>query len=152
MYTTLYSQEEYLLDSGVTCHVTNSPEYLEDLRTEKTKIVVGENLTCAAQMSGTLHLKFDTHVEGIILLLLDRDFMVPMFVKKVISIPLLIKRGYNFVFKGGVCLILAPDHRYLQVKGAEDGLFYITIIRKWQRRLTPENFKIDWNSENDNRA
>jgi len=134
VYTTLYSQEKYLLDSGATCHVTNSAENLEDLRTEKTKIVVGENLTCAAQMSGTLHLKFDTHVEGTNLLSLERVFMVSMFNKKVISIPLLIKKGYNFVFKVGICLILAPDQRCLQVQGAEDGLFHITIIRHRQMR------------------
>ena len=92
MYTALYSQEEYLVDNGATCHVTNSAEYLEDLRTKKTKIVVGENLTCAAQMSSTLHLKFDTHDEGINLLSLEWVFMVPMLNKKAISIPLPIKK------------------------------------------------------------
>jgi len=101
-------------------------------------------------MSGTLHLKFSTHDKGIDIFTLERVSMVPVFNKKVISIPLLIEKEYNFVFKGDYCLILAPNHRYTQVRAANDHMFYITIIRKWHRKLTPVAVKIDCNITDNN--
>lgn len=143
MYTTVYSEEDYLLDSGATCHVTSSLEYLEDQKLERIKIVVGKNSSCFAQSSSTVNLKFYTHDEGIRLLSLRRVFLVPMLNKKVISIPLLIREGYNFVFKGCHCLIIAPDNRYMTLRASDDHLFYIIMIRKWHRKLTSPDFKID---------
>ena len=52
----IQSEEHYLLDTGATCHVTNSAEFLEDQVSENIRIVVGENSSCNAQFSGTLDL------------------------------------------------------------------------------------------------
>ena len=110
---TVTSNKEYMLDSGATCHMTSSGEFLEDYRIERTRVVVGENSSCETQTSGTLHLKFSTHDKGIDTLTLKRVFMASVFSKKVISILLLIAEGYSFVFKGDYCLILAPNHKFI---------------------------------------
>lgn len=141
--TDTVTREEYLLDSEATCHVTNCREYLENEIPDKTRIIVGENSSCPTLTSGTLNLTLDTHDEGIDRLPLERVFLVPMFNKKVISIPLLIERGYSFVFKGRYCMIIAPDRKYLQVGAGKDHLFYINILRKHRRELTPADYKID---------
>ena len=71
---TMTSRKEYLLGSGATCHMTNIGEFLDDHRIEKTRIVVGENSSCETQISGTLHLNFNTHAERLNTLTLKRVF------------------------------------------------------------------------------
>lgn len=60
-----------------------------------------------------------------------------------ISIPRLVKEGCHFVFKKNICLIIAPDQKYLQVEAGDDGMFYLSILRRFQRALMPEDFRVD---------
>ena len=66
----IYSQEEYLLDSGAMCHVTNSSEYLEDRMIDNTQVKVGNNSSCKVNMSGRLSLKIE-NTDGIEVIILD---------------------------------------------------------------------------------
>src|SRR6478735_9159877 len=88
------------------------------------------------QMSGRLNLKID-NADGIKLITLDRVFLVPTFAKKVISIPRLVDYGYHFVFKKKVCLIIAPDRKFIQILASVDGMFYLSILRRFQRAYNP---------------
>src|SRR5687768_1138697 len=46
----------YLLDLGATCHVTNDKIGLTEIKNDKAKIIVGENMFCNATISGSLTL------------------------------------------------------------------------------------------------
>ena len=75
----IQSEEEYLLDTGATCHVTNSPEFLEDIMQENIRIVVGENSSCTAQQSGTLNLGLKHDEGGDFYIILKKVFYVGTF-------------------------------------------------------------------------
>jgi transposase InsO family protein len=87
-------------------------------------------------MDGKLFLKLDNE-DGLELIELDHVYYVPSFAKKVISIPSLVDRGYHFVFKRKVCVIIAPDKRFIQVLASDDGMFYLNILRRFQRSYKP---------------
>lgn len=138
----MFSQQEYLLDSGAQCHVTYDPEYLEVRSLENTKIKVGNNSTCDINVSGQLNLKIDNN-GGIKIITLDRVYLVHSFSKRVISIPRLVDMGYHFVFKKKVCVIIAPDKKFLQILASTDGMFYLTILRRSQRAYKPDMMKVN---------
>src|SRR5687767_7125236 len=48
--------QPYLLNSGSSCHVINDPTGLINIMLDRTKIIVGENLSCQAYYSGELQL------------------------------------------------------------------------------------------------
>ena len=131
-YANFVSEEQYLIDSGATCHVTSSSEFLEAIIPENIKVVVGDNSSCQAQYSGTLDLGLSNH-GGDFHIVVNKVYYVPTFNKKVLSAGRMIEQGYNFTLKEKVCGIHFPDGRTLTIKASKDKLFYITVKRHHQR-------------------
>ncbi len=116
--------DDYLLDSGATCHVTNDIKDLEDIENISTNIKVAQNSICSASKRGKLELK----VEGLpkdLRVNLQRVYFVKEFNKKIISIKQLTDDdNYEVTFKRGACKVKMPSGGTLKIGDCTNGLYY----------------------------
>ena len=116
--------QDYLIDSGATCHVTNDDTGMINVRQVDGVITVAENSTCRTNKCGTLVLQ----VQGLPSdrkILLQNVYHVKEFSKKIISVKRLAIQGYEMVFKNTLCEVHFPKAGILKITNDADGLFYI---------------------------
>ena len=93
---------EYLLDSRATCHITNDKSSLTNITNDGTKITVGNNAQCVSECFGSIYLQLK-HLPPRYMFELHKVYYVPLFGKKIISVPQLTQHGYSLTFREQFC-------------------------------------------------
>jgi len=118
--------EEFLIDSGATCHVTYKEQGLKNRSPSKSMIYMGDETKAEIEASGDLCLKVcNTDV----MLNLSPVHYVPRFKKHIISVPRLCKDGYEITITDKECRIKTVEDGYIVIQKAKDGMFYLDTQR-----------------------
>jgi Zinc knuckle len=119
-------EEDWLVDSGATCHVTHSMELLAGCRNSDKIITVGNGEEVGAELIGTIHLRDAT---GNGLRLTDVSY-VPNFAKNVMSLTKFIEGGCNVaIVKANEMLVTMPNNVVFRAKRHSDRLYYLRGTR-----------------------
>ena len=116
--------DEYLLDSGASCHVTNDKRSLTNITSDSTKITVGNNAQVVAECSGLIYLQLK-HLSSRYVFELHKVYYVPSFGKKIISIPQLTRHGYSLTFREQYCDMQLKNGGMLTISHSRDRMYYI---------------------------
>ena len=119
---------DYLLDSGASCHVTNDPNDLINIEKVDKSIIVAQSSICKTTKRGDINLKVMGMPSNAVMKL-NKVYYVKEFNKKIISIKQLARHNYEITFKRNTCEIKMPDGGILTVTNHNDGLFYIKAYK-----------------------
>jgi len=119
--------EEFLIDSGATCHVTYNDEGMKNKTPSKSIIQMGDESRAMVAASGNLNLR----VCNTSVMMMPKPInYVPSFKKNIISVSRLCRDGYKVTITGQECRIKTVQGRYIIVKKSSDGMFYLDVTRR----------------------
>ena len=99
---------KWLLDSGASTHVCNTPSLFENIKTEKTSVLVGDNREVTVTGRGTVKLREKADDE-INTLVLKNVALVPELGVNLVSTGRLESQGFKIVSEKGVSSIFLND-------------------------------------------
>lgn len=146
--------EQWIVDSGATCHMCNNVDSFESLESlnEPLKITLGDGRSVKATQRGRV--KIVTQLEGRQeTCTLNEVLLVPELAFNLLSVSKASERGVSVSFLGTTCTIRNKNDVRMGIARESNGLYYLilvekresvvlanqeseqTSIRKWHRRL-----------------
>ena len=119
--------EEFLIDSGATCHVTYNDAGMKNKVPSKSIIYMGDESKAEVAASGNLNVRV---CNTSIAMTLKPINYVPSFKKHIMSVSRLCKEGYEVTITDQECRIKTIEGGYIIVKKSKDGMFYLDVTRK----------------------
>ena len=86
-------EEQWLVDSGSTVHITKDPQNITNWTRTFETIIIGNGEEVEATMMGTIHLQVNDAV-----LTLHKVLYIPLFAKHMISAGWLVQYGSSVIF------------------------------------------------------
>ena len=131
--------EEFLIDSGATCHVTYKDNDLENRAPSKSIVYMGDETKAEIEATGDLSLRVcNTDV----VVSLSPVHYVPRFKKHIISVSRLCRDGYEITVTDQECRIKTIEGGYIVIKKSKDGMFYLHVLRN-QKRLVMSTMEVE---------
>jgi len=131
--------EEFLIDSGTTCHVTYKDNDLDNRAPSKSIVCMGDETKAEIEATGDLSLRVcNTDV----VVSLSLIHYVPRFKKHIISVSRLCRDGYEITITGQECRIKTMEGAYIVIKKSKDGMFYLDVLRN-QKKLIMSTMAIE---------
>jgi len=119
--------EEFLIDSGATCHVTYNDEGMKNMVPSKSIIQMGDESRAEVAALGDLNLR--VYNTSVVVMLKPINY-VPSFKKHIISVSRLCKDGYEVTITDQECRIKTIQGGCIIIKKSRDGMFYLDVTRK----------------------
>jgi len=115
-------QEEWLLDSGASVHVTNSKHLMFNLRKINEGITTADGTRLEAKVAGDVQIR----LRGGHDIWLKDVFYVPMFKANVLSLMKMLTTGTNFSFEKSTMTITQGIHIIDVLPSPTTGLFHLS--------------------------
>ena len=91
-------EEEWILDSGCSFHISSHKEWFEQLEPARGSVLLGNNQVCTIHGIGNIRMKL--HDESI--RVLGEVRFIPEVKRNLISLGMLERRGFGFMSEQGI--------------------------------------------------
>jgi len=129
-----YNMNNWYVDSGATCHMTNNDKLLENKRrVEEREIIVANNEKLTVEYKGDIQMKYKKDSIENRITTKNVEY-VPGLCTNLLSVSQLAKQGKKIVFEKNSCIIYNGD-RVVATASAENGLYKLNCEIEGSRNV-----------------